>query len=135
MRFIVPNGMMQCPFHDDETPSMKVERNFICFGCQEKGDVIRFAEKRFNLQPSDAVRKLVEDFGLNVTAPKTDPAKPPPEKHAHPVNGVRIVKMFQGVLAYPRCILNMANKNSCTWPWTNPDSSGFLSNDIFNWLW
>ena len=34
------NGMMRCPFHNDRTPSMKVDQNFICFGCQEKGDVI-----------------------------------------------------------------------------------------------
>ena len=30
-------GMMCCPFHADQNPSMKVDQNFICFGCQEKG--------------------------------------------------------------------------------------------------
>ena len=46
-------GMMLCPFHPDKTPSMKVDKNFICYGCQEKGDVIRFASKLFGLPPYD----------------------------------------------------------------------------------
>ena len=62
------NGMMCCPFHNDRTPSMKVDQNFICFGCQEKGDVIRFASKLFGLPPYDAAGKLIEDMGLTVTA-------------------------------------------------------------------
>lgn len=61
------NGMMCCPFHDDRHPSMKVDRNFICFGCQEKGDVIRFVELLFNLSPYEAARKLIEDFGLQIS--------------------------------------------------------------------
>lgn len=48
------NGMMCCPFHKDKTPSMKVDQNFICFGCQEKGDVIDFAAKLFGLPPYEA---------------------------------------------------------------------------------
>ena len=61
------DGMMCCPFHDDKTPSMKVDRNFICFGCQEKGDVIRFTSRLFDLAPKDAALKLAADFGLNIT--------------------------------------------------------------------
>ena len=61
------NGMMCCPFHKDRSPSMKVDQNFICFGCQEKGDVVRFAAKLFNLTPKDAATKLAADFGLNIS--------------------------------------------------------------------
>ena len=61
------NGMMCCPFHDDRHPSMKVDRNFICFGCQEKGDVIHFVELLFDLSPYEAARKLIEDFGLQIS--------------------------------------------------------------------
>jgi len=60
-------GMACCPFHEDKRPSMKVNKNFICFGCQEKGDVIRFASKLFGLPPYDAAGKLIEDMGLTVT--------------------------------------------------------------------
>ena len=26
------NGMCRCPFHDDSTPSMKLDRRYYCFG-------------------------------------------------------------------------------------------------------
>ena len=51
----------------DDTPSMKVDQNFICFGCQEKGDVIDFTAKLFGLSPYDAAGKLIADMGLTVT--------------------------------------------------------------------
>ena len=31
------NGMACCPFHNDKHPSMKVDKNFYCFACGEKG--------------------------------------------------------------------------------------------------
>ena len=40
------NGMMCCPFHDDRHPSMKVDRNFICFGCQSS-----IVERLWALEP------------------------------------------------------------------------------------
>ena len=58
------NGMACCPFHDDRTPSMKVDNRFHCFGCQEDGDVIDFVGKLFNLSPKRAAEKLAEDFGV-----------------------------------------------------------------------
>ena len=27
------NGMACCPFHNDKTPSMKLDKRFHCFGC------------------------------------------------------------------------------------------------------
>ena len=64
---IKQNGMTRCPFHDDRTPSMKVGRNFYCFGCGEKGDVIDFTAKLFGLTPYEAARKLASDFHISVT--------------------------------------------------------------------
>lgn len=78
------NGMMCCPFHQDKSPSMKADKNFICFGCQEKGDVIRFTARLFGLTPKDAALKLATDFGLNITgqdlgkAPQMKPRQPDP---------------------------------------------------------
>jgi DNA primase len=39
-----------CPFHEENTPSFKVDPNknggvYICFGCGEKGDVFRFIQR------------------------------------------------------------------------------------------
>ena len=70
------SGMCRCPFHDDRNPSMKVDQNFICFGCQEKGDVIRFVSKLFDLPPYDAAVKLTEDMGLTVTAESSPGVQP-----------------------------------------------------------
>lgn len=70
------NGMMRCPFHDDKRPSMKVDQNFICFGCQEKGDVIDFAARLFGMTPYDAAGKLIADMGLTVTAENRPDVQP-----------------------------------------------------------
>ena len=58
------NGMACCPFHPDKNPSMKLDRRFHCFGCQEDGDVIDFTAKLFNLGLQDAAKKLAEDFSI-----------------------------------------------------------------------
>ena len=58
------NGMACCPFHDDRTPSMKLDRRFHCFGCGADGDVIDFAARLYHLSPKEAAEKLAHDFGL-----------------------------------------------------------------------
>ena len=60
------NGMACCPFHDDHTPSMKVNEDyFYCFGCGATGDVIDFTARLYDLSPREAAEKLAQDFGLN----------------------------------------------------------------------
>lgn len=35
------SNMCRCPFHSDQTPSMKIyDKNYHCFGCGAHGDVI-----------------------------------------------------------------------------------------------
>lgn len=66
------NGMTRCPFHDDRTPSLKLnDTYYYCFGCGAKGDVIDFVAKLFGLSALEAVKKLAADFGLD---PNTPPA-------------------------------------------------------------
>ena len=55
-----------CPFHDDHTPSMKIDQSFYCFGCQASGDVITLTARLFNLSNIDAAKKLIEDFNLQI---------------------------------------------------------------------
>ena len=59
------NGMACCPFHDDKNPSMKVDKRFHCFGCQEDGDVIDFVAKLYGLNSLGAAVKLAADFGID----------------------------------------------------------------------
>lgn len=60
------NGMTRCPFHDDHTPSMKIDQRFYCFGCQASGDVITLTARLFDLSNIDAAKKLIEDFNLPI---------------------------------------------------------------------
>ena len=74
------NGMTLCPFHNDHTPSLKVDTRFYCFGCQAKGDVIDFVRKLFGLSSIQAAQKIVADFGLDPNTPQSAavaPAQPP----------------------------------------------------------
>ncbi len=65
------NNMVCCPFHEDRTPSMKLNKDyFYCFGCGAKGDVIDFVARLFDLTSLQAAQKLAYDFGI-------DPDKPP----------------------------------------------------------
>ena len=65
------NKMVSCPFHDDHTPSMKLNKEyFYCFGCGAKGDVIDFVARLFDMTSLQAAQKLAYDFGI-------DPDKPP----------------------------------------------------------
>lgn len=59
------NGMACCPFHDDRSPSLKVDKRFHCFGCQADGDVIDFAARLYGLPGLDAAKKLAADFGIS----------------------------------------------------------------------
>lgn len=68
------NGMACCPFHDDRSPSMKIDKRYYCFCCGEKGDAVDYVSKLFGLSPKDAAVKICSDFGLAVD---TDYHAPP----------------------------------------------------------
>jgi len=73
------HGMVCCPFHSDNTPSMKLNDNYYyCFGCGANGDVIDLTAKLFDLNPRQAAEKLAYNFGL-------DPDKPPANAIALPL--------------------------------------------------
>ena len=58
-------NMACCPFHNDHTPSMKLNEDyFYCFGCGASGDVIDLAARLFGLSGYDAAKKLAADFGI-----------------------------------------------------------------------
>ena len=58
-------NMICCPFHDDRTPSMKLNEDyFYCFGCGVHGDVIALIAQLFNIPPAEAAKKLAADFGI-----------------------------------------------------------------------
>ena len=63
-------NMICCPFHDDRTPSMKLNEDyFYCFGCGAHGDVIALTAQLFDLPPAEAAKKLAADFGITEQKP------------------------------------------------------------------
>lgn len=71
------NNMVSCPFHNDRTPSMKVDKRFHCFGCGADGDVIDFVSRLYGISSLEAARKTASDFGISYDR---KPVKTKPKK-------------------------------------------------------
>lgn len=71
-------GFMKCPFHKDDTPSLRVYdkdgSGFFCFGCRKGGSVIAFVMEYYHLEYADALKKLNSDFSLNILEEPEDKA-------------------------------------------------------------
>ena len=59
------NNMASCPFHNDKTPRMKVDKRFHCFGCGVDGDVIDFVSRLYGISSLEAAQKTALDFGIS----------------------------------------------------------------------
>ena len=63
-------NMVCCPFHNDRTPSMKLNEDyFYCFGCGAHGDVVALTAQLFDLPPAEAAKKLAADFCITEQKP------------------------------------------------------------------
>ena len=65
-----------CPFHDERTPSFKVnprDKLYYCFGCEASGDVFRFVEEKEGLDFAAAVESLAERYGVELQRENEDP--------------------------------------------------------------
>ena len=60
------NGFACCPFHEEKHPSMKLDRNYHCFGCGVGGDVIDYISRMFGLSQYEAALKLIDEFHLPI---------------------------------------------------------------------
>ena len=60
-----------CPFHNEKTPSFMVNpsrNSWHCFGaCNEGGDAINFVMKYYNMNFIEAVEKLANHYGINIS--------------------------------------------------------------------
>src|SRR4051795_7472191 len=65
-----------CPFHDERTPSFKVnprDKLYYCFGCEASGDIFRFVEEKEGLTFPEAVESLGERYGVEIERENEDP--------------------------------------------------------------
>ena len=65
------SGMAICPFHDDHTPSLKLDERYHCFGCGADGDAIDFTAKLLGISKYSAAQKLAKEFGIDLEWHKT----------------------------------------------------------------
>ena len=64
---VQPNrsGFVNCLFHEDKTPSLKLyPAHFHCYGCGKHGDIITLTTQLFGLPPYNAAKKLAQDFHI-----------------------------------------------------------------------
>lgn len=65
-----------CPFHDERSASFSVNAEakvYYCFGCQERGDAIRFVEQTEGLDFREAIEFLAERYNVELKLEKEDP--------------------------------------------------------------
>ncbi len=67
--------MARCPFHEEKTPSFRINESgqyFKCFGCGKGGNVITFVRDYEHITFMEAVEKLANRAGISISsAPKS----------------------------------------------------------------
>lgn len=89
-------GFICCPFHAEDTPSLKLyQDSFYCFGCHKGGDVIRFVQLLKGYpKPIDAARELARAAGIAVEEYKPHKAHSKPIQPPPPTDG-QLVRAFE----------------------------------------
>ncbi len=78
------HGMACCPFHQDKTPSMKLDDRYYCFGCGVTGDAVDLTMQLLGLPAKDAALRLASDFGIPIDADMKRPVRPRLSPKARP---------------------------------------------------
>lgn len=88
------SGLICCPFHNDKSPSMKVDKRYYCFGCGATGDVIDFVKNLFELPVMEAAKKIAHDFGIRIDGNDRTSAEPVNAEtvNVKPINKSKISK-------------------------------------------
>ena len=58
-----------CPFHDEKTPSCKINDDlgsYYCFGCGAKGDIFTIYTDLYNFSFPEAVKELAQRAGIRI---------------------------------------------------------------------
>ncbi len=99
------NHMMCCIFHNDHSPSMKLNEDYYyCFGCGAHGDVIDFIARLFGLSSYEAAQKLKYDFDIGPDKPPVVSALQKPMQHPAKSNRHENALCQRAVLEYLRVL-------------------------------
>ena len=102
------NGYICCPFHKEDTPSLKVyeDSGWHCFGCGKGGDQISFVRELFGLSFPQALTRLQVDFGLAGSEPRpVQKVKREPDKEKQlAANYAIICRRYSELLNRPECL-------------------------------
>jgi DNA primase len=71
------NGFIRCPWHNDETPSCKVNDDFVyCFSCGESGDIFKVAAALIGVPlDKEHFREIAADVEKTLGLPEWKPPK------------------------------------------------------------
>ena len=95
-----------CPFHNEKTPSCKINDDlgtFYCFGCGAKGDIFTIYQDLFNYTFLDAVKELSERAGVKINF----------ENNSYDKKDHNILKILEITTKWFESNLNSGN-NDCT---------------------
>jgi len=95
------NNMLKCPFHADDTASMKIYQQtntFNCFGCGKNGDVIEFIQLKENCNKHNALVKAAELTGGEINSINGKTVQPKKTKENHTEILTKIFTYFQNGL-------------------------------------
>jgi DNA primase len=93
-----------CPFHTEKTPSFHVNPDkgfFKCFGCDAKGDVVKFIELQQKLPFLEAVRWLAQRAGMAMPEAGTEDREGTAEREAILKLHETAAEFFKSALASP----------------------------------
>ena len=71
------NGFIRCPFHEEKTPSCKVNDEYIhCFGCGESGDIYKVAAALIGVScDKENFREIATDVERTLGVPEWKPQR------------------------------------------------------------
>jgi len=97
------NSQINCPFHEDNTPSCRIypaTNTFHCFGCGATGDVIEFIEKYEKCSKHEAITR----------AAALIPNYEPPKRNGKPVKSMKINTLEILARAFTHFVRSMSAK-------------------------
>ena len=108
------SGLIKCIFHKDNTPSMKIDRRYYCFGCGCTGDAVDFTAQLFGLGAREAAVKLAEDFGISYVGKSRDS---PERKKRISIKNPKVIQTRQQKDEWIRCVRAYLDYRSMLLDW------------------